>query len=170
MAVFKQTYPSEHSPEQLWRVINTPLLDPDIAALVHEDMGVSYENLDRDGLIDLVTTITYVPTDKAKQKVPAMYRSFIPKDVVFEVARMSPDYDPRHEVLRHDVLDSGKADGWVTRTVEADADSSKLSIEAELTLNGLGNMIDKQIAEALEHVFGGPSERTIALASDILNI
>jgi hypothetical protein len=169
MAVFKQSYPSEQSPDQLWRVINTPLLDPDIVALVHEDFSVSYDGLDEEGLIGLFTTTTYVPTDEARQKVPGLYRGFVPNDVVFDVARISLSYDPNDEVLRHEVLDSGKADGWVTRTVEADADSSKLTVKAELIIDGLGNMFDKQIEQALEHVFGGPSERMIALGSDLLN-
>jgi len=170
MAVFRQSYPSEHSPEQLWQAINTPLIDPDIAALVHEDLLVTYEHLAQEGLIEGGTIITYVPTDEAKEKVPSIYQSFIPKDVAFYVTRMSVRCDPSGETLRHDVLMSGKADGWVTRTVEADADASKLSVEAELTISGIGNMFDEQIAQALEHVFGGPSERTIALATDILGV
>jgi len=168
MADFRETYASEQSPEGLWRVINTPLLDPNVASLIHEDLEVSYAVLGHDGQIDTGTTITYVATDEAIQKVDPVYRLFIPKDVEFYVARMSPRYDVGQKVFRHDVLLSSKADGSVTRTVEPEGEGSRLVVEATLTLNGLANMFSDEISRALAHTVGEPSERMVVLAEDIL--
>jgi hypothetical protein len=168
MAGFERSYPSEKSPEELWRLINTPLLDPDMAKLVHEDMTVSYTGLEDGGRrIGLGTRITYVPTDKGRRKVDPIYRRAIPRDVDLYVSRMPSDEDIP-ELLRHDVLDSDKGEGSVTRTVRPEGDGSILVVAATLSINGIGNMFDDRIEQALAHVFGGPAERTLALAQDIL--
>jgi hypothetical protein len=171
MAGFKDAYPSERSPEELWRVINTPLLDPDLASQVHEDLAVRYEYLAPDGQINGGSTITYVPTDTAVQKVPLVLRQRIPKDVSFFVAQISPDYAANQGLLRLDVLMSEKHQGSVTRTVEAEGDGSILVVEATLAIGGLGqqgDMFDSMIVKALAHTIGGSSERTVALAQKIL--
>jgi hypothetical protein len=168
MADFEHSYSSEHSPEDLWRAINTPLLDPDIASLVHEDLVVSYDVLGPDGQIDGGTAITYVASDEAVHKVAPVYRRFIPNDVTLFVARMSPVYETGSQVLRHDVLMSDKAKGSVTRTVEAEGQGSRLIVEATLAINGIGNMFDDKITHALQYGLGDPSERTIALLPEIL--
>jgi len=170
MTDFRDSYPSVYTPENLWRVINTPLLDPDIASLIHEDMEVSYAVLGHDGQIESGTTITYVATDEAIQKVPPVYRRFIPKDVEFFVTQMSPRYEVGQEILRHDVLLSDKADGSITRTVKPEEEGSRLVVEATLTLNGLEGIFDNQIKRALKHIVGDPSERTVVLAQDILDM
>lgn len=168
MAKFEQSYPSEHPPEKLWQAINTPLTDPDLASLVHEDLEVSYDGFDIPGQIGLGTTITYVASETGVKKLPAMYRPLIPDDVSFYVTRMSIGYEEGEETLRHDVLMSGKAEGSVTRTVEGAEGGSILVVEADLAIKVVGDMFDEQIARALEHCVGDPSQNTIDLLPEIL--
>jgi len=168
MADFEGSYPCERPPEELWQAINTPLRDPALAGLVHEDLWVSYGDLEPNGQIGLGTTITYVASDEAIRRVAPVYRRFIPKDVDFYVARMSPEYEAGRQILRHDVLMSDKADGSVTRTVEADGEGSRLIVAATLAIDGVGSMLDDKIRQALQHCFGGPSENTVAIVSEIL--
>ncbi|HVX57994.1 MAG TPA: hypothetical protein VHA37_09820 [Candidatus Saccharimonadales bacterium] len=168
MAVFEQTYQSEHAPEELWRAINTPL-DPELASLVHEDLEVSYDRFDVPGQIGLGTTVTYVASETGREKVPLMYRALIPNDVAFYVTRMSTGYRPGEEALRHDVLISDKASGSITRTVEADGGGSILVVEAGLVIGAIGDMFDDKIVKALEHCVGEPSQNTIDLLPEILS-
>ena len=164
MATFKETYASEHSPGDLWRAINKPLLDPDLVSLVHEGVEVQYDNLSREGQIELGSSITYIPTDSLRENAPPLHRQLIPEDVEFYVHGMT-DFGFGS---RRDTLMSSKANGGITRTVEADGSASLLVIEAELTLNGLGSMFDRQIEKALEATLGRSSEATAALVPEIL--
>jgi len=168
MTDFERSYSCEQSPEDLWRVINTPLLDPDIASLVHEDLLVGYEHLGPNGQIELGTRITYVATEEAKRKVAPVYKWVIPEDVTFFVCRMSPEYTANEAALRHEVLMSDKAEGSVARTVEPEGDGSRLVVAATLTINGIGSTFDRQVERVLAHTIGDPSEHMIALAHDIL--
>jgi hypothetical protein len=168
MAKFEQSYPSEHSPEKLWQAINTPLTDPDLASLIHEDLKVSYDRFDVSRQIGLGTTVTYVASETGRQKVPSLYRPLIPDDADFYVARMSTSYEVGEKALRHDVLMSGKADGDITRTVEATEGGSILVIEASLAIKAVGDMFDDQIVKALQHCVGGPSQNTIDLLPEII--
>ncbi|HEY5442204.1 MAG TPA: hypothetical protein VIJ68_01560 [Candidatus Saccharimonadales bacterium] len=163
MAQFTQAYSSERPPEDLWRAIHTPLLDPDLASLVHEGLAVSYKDLHQKR-IDLGTLITYVPLDAARQKVPVIYRAGIPRDVEFFVTQMSDgNYGERHDVLQSD-----KANGWVNRKVEAEGEGSRLVVAAELVIDALGGMFEDKVAAALEYTFGQPSQNTIDRLPEIL--
>jgi len=164
MATFRERYASEHSPEDLWRAINKPLLDPDLVSLIHEGVDVQYDGLGHEGQIELGSSITYIPTDELRENVPSMYGRLIPQDVEFFVHGMTD----RGFGMRRDTLMSSKADGGITRTVETDGSASLLVVEANLTLNGLGNMFDSQIEKALEAILGSSSEAIIALVPEIL--
>lgn len=169
MADFERSYLCERSPEDLWRVINAPLLDPDIASLVlGDDLSVSYEHLDPHDQIGSGTRTTYAPTEAARQKVAPVYRYAVPRSATFFVCRMSPEYTDSEEALRHEVLMDDWARGSVTRTVEPEGGGSRLVVAATLAIDGIGSAFDRQIEKALGRTFGDPSERTIALAQDIL--
>jgi hypothetical protein len=168
MAIFEQSYSSESPPEELWQTINTPLLDPDLAGLVHEDLEVSYDRLDASGQVGRGTTITYVASESGRQKIPAMYRSFIPDDVKFYVTGMPMSYSERKGVSRDDILMSSKAEGSITRTVLAAESGSILVVEADLTIKVIGDMFDEKITQALKHCIGDPSQNTIDLMPRIL--
>lgn len=168
MASFEQSYRSGHSPEKLWRAINTPLLDPNLIRLVHEDLEVGYDDCDPDGQIGPGTTITYRVSETGTQKVPMMYRPFIPSDGTFFVARMPDGYKDGEETQRHDVLMSDMAEGSITRTVEAEGEGSVLVVQASFTAGIVGEKFDDKIVRAIRHCVGIPSQNTIDLLPDIL--
>jgi len=159
----ERAYISEHSPDDVWKAINTPLVPElgEVASDIQPWLRFSYERLDDEGLIQAGTCIIGVPTQALVELVPGPFRSKIPQDMELVVSDHSPETR-----TRTDSLESEKRSGTVRYEVKEGADGSGLLVvEGEISLAGMESMFEAQFAE---HGVYLPAGRTLDHAPELI--
>lgn len=157
-------YPSEHSPDDIWRALNTPLderLGAELSSAINPWLSLTYEELDEEGLIQAGTRTVGVPTDALKGLVPMMFRSKLPKDMEL----LARDHSSEAKT-RTDVLESDKREATVEyRVEESAAGTGLLVVEGEVSLAGLESMFEPQF---IEHGIYKSAERLLEHVPELI--
>jgi hypothetical protein len=159
MANFEQEYASDHSPEEVWQALNTPLTR-ELGRLVNPYVIAEYEELGMEDDIQTGTRIIYLPDNMLISAVPRAFRDLVPKDITFRVE----DYDPDN-MTRLDVLESRKASGEILRKVEEMGDGTgQLVVEAHISVPG--GMFEDTL---LQYGVDDPTQRLLEYLPRIIN-
>ncbi len=157
-----RSFESAHSPEDIWRALNTPLTNyPRVAEYVHPWLLVDYDDLGGEGQIQTGTGIVFAPNEDLVAKVPEALRSKIPKDINLRVG----DHDGSTRT-RTDGVVSSQAEGSVTyRVEEAKNGSGLVVVEGELSISGMLSMAEGM---AIEHGVYQPTGRLLEQVPGII--
>jgi hypothetical protein len=156
---FEHRLPSEHSAEDIWRAINTPL-SVRVAMAVHPWFEVDYVFLNEDVQIEAGTLISYRPSIALVNRVPEPFRDKLPEDITFRVEEHDPD-----SRVRLDVLESRKAEGTVRHSVEEVDNNGLLVIEGKLSIAGIGSMAE---GPGIKHAIHEPAQRLLEHLPEII--
>lgn len=156
---FEYRLPAEHSAEDVWQAINTPLSGR-VAVAVHPWFEIDYVFLDDEDQIGAGTLISYRPSTALVGKVPEQFRDMLPADITFRVEEHDPD-----SRARLDVLQSGKAEGTVRHSVEEVGKKGLLVIEGELSIAGMYSIAE---GSGIKHAIHEPAQRLLEHLPEIL--
>jgi hypothetical protein len=160
----QQRISSEHSADDIWQAINTPLMSPEIGRLVNPYVEISYKDLPSiHSLLREGVRIIYEPNLDELEPVLGMTAAMLPKDIELRVA----DHDPDNKV-RIDVLESEKHSGTIQHRVEEVDGAGILVIEGELSLGGSKKMFEGTIASYAEQGLVAHNQRILDNLSVIL--
>ncbi len=153
----QQRISSEHSADDIWQAINTPLMDPEIGRLVNPYVEISYKGLRSiHSLLCEGARIIYEPNLDELEPVLGMAAAMLPKDIELRVA----DHDSENKV-RVDVLESEKHSGTIQHRVEEVDGAGILIVEGELSLGGSKRMFEDTIASYAEQGLVAHSQRIL---------
>lgn len=154
--IHRQSLPSEHSPEDVWRGINTPLAG-ELGERVNPYVTIDYQGLNDEGLVQPGTLIVYTPVMDRLRPLLGMVADGLPDDIATRVE----EYDAEGK-LRVDVVESDKHAGRVRHRVEAHpGGTSLLVIEGELSLGGMYGMFEGTIASFAERGVKQHAQRSL---------
>ena len=159
---FEHRLPSEHSAEDIWRAINTPLTGR-LAMTVHPWLEVDYLFLSEDMQIEAGTLMSYrrsMALVSRVNRVPKLFRDKLPKDITFRVEEHDPDGR-----VRLDVLESRLAEGTVRHSVEEVDNSGLLVVEGEFSVAGIGSMAE---GPGIKHAIHEPALRLLEHLPEII--
>jgi hypothetical protein len=154
----EQRISSEHSAEDIWRVINTPL-DRTTGQLVNPYVVIEYGDLESEDTLQRGALVTYIPNLSELEPVPGMIAGMLPKDVALRVQ----EYDQENKT-RVDVVESDKHSGMIRHRVE----EGLLIVEGELLLGGSRRMFEGPIASYAEQGLVAHNQRVLANLPTIL--
>lgn len=166
---FRYELPSQHSPEELWKALNTPF-NGEVGKEVYPHVSITYENLDqRDGQIQVGTRIIGTP-DREKLNFIPMIEEMIPTEVSVKTVDISQDRK-RLDIFEPHQIISGK----MLRRAEADqGNMGLLVVEGSIAIHGLNKFWPSSLLGDLDlvaatYLVRKPNEKIMELLPEILS-
>jgi hypothetical protein len=167
LLTFEARFSSDHSPDELWQGINTPL-SAELGRLVQPEFVVlKYGQLSDEGQIQLGTSMVYTADRTAINSPEGLaMMGMLAEGVRFRVEEHDPGDRVRTDVVEPDQI----AQGSIRRQVENKDGRGVLAVEVEISPNGRkASMLAAISGPALESVASivvgravyEPSQRTI---------
>lgn len=158
----QQRLASNHSAEDAWLALNTPLTG-ELGETVNPFVTIAYEGLSDEGLIQPGTLIVYTPnTNQLKAHLGRM-AEMLPDDVAMRVRDQSADTR-----TRVDVVESDKHGGDLRYEIEDAGGAGLLTVEGELILGGAYKMAEGLIGSYAERGLAVHYGRVLEHVPDIL--
>jgi hypothetical protein len=155
---FQHEYPSEHSAEDVWKAVNTPVTG-ELAEAIYPWFNLSYVLLD-EIRIGEGTTINFAPNGALRERLGPLGDKF--PELPFKVEELDDD-----ERSRTAMLDVDEAEGKLTHHVEETADGSGLLVvRGALTVKGMMGSFAE--GPAIKYAIARPAEQLAARVPEII--
>lgn len=170
MKKFHVPIPSRHSPEALWEALTKPIPERLRAGAVSPKVLLDYENLGKDGSLQVGTRVRYRPNLTEPFVAMGMrLRRAAPREGTLLVGNLSTANMTRTDVIEPNQPIEGDVE---YRVEEGEETPGLLVVEGNLSMDGLAGIWPGALGNmhqvAVEHGIRRPTERFLAHVPDII--